>query len=57
LEGRPLRLTLAGRVFDLNRYGYLRISAEPVRHRGRYTSVSDDDAGSPASLGKEERHA
>jgi tRNA(Ile)-lysidine synthase len=56
-EGRPLRLTLAGRMLDLDRNGYLRINLEPVRHRGRYTAVSDDDAGRPASLGKGVRHA
>jgi len=56
-EGRALRLTLAGRVLDLDRNGYLRLGAEPVRRRGRYTRVSDDDAGRPASLGKDGRHA
>jgi tRNA(Ile)-lysidine synthase len=56
-EGRASRVTLAGRVLDLDRNGYLRLGAEPVRRRGRYTRVSDDDAGRPASLGKAERHA
>jgi len=56
-EGRALRMTLAGRVLDLDRHGSLRIGAEPPRRRGRYTCVSDDDAGAPASLGKGERHA
>jgi tRNA(Ile)-lysidine synthase len=56
-EGRALRLSLAGRVLDLDRKGYLRIRAEPLRRRGRYICVSDDDAGDPASLGNGGRHA
>jgi tRNA(Ile)-lysidine synthase len=56
-EGRPLRLTLAGRVIDLRRDGSLAIRPEPVRRRGRYPYGSEDDAGRPASLGKGMRRA
>ena len=51
-DGRPVRLSLAGRVIDLNRDGFLLVRPEPPRRRGRYRSVSDDDAVLAASLGK-----
>jgi tRNA(Ile)-lysidine synthase len=56
-EGRPLRLTLAGRMIDLRRDGDLLIRPEPLRRRGRYPYSSEDDAGCPASLGKGKRRA
>jgi tRNA(Ile)-lysidine synthase len=55
--GRALRLTLAGAVLTLGEGGDLTIAAEPLRRRGRYALVSDDDAGLAGSLGKDPGHA
>ena len=56
-EALPLRLTLNGRVIQLDRHGDVRISPEPRRRRGRYPCTSEDAAGRPGSLGKGGRHA
>lgn len=52
-----VRTSLAGTLIRLDGDGYLHLSLEPPRRRGRYGSVRDDAAGAPHSLGKERRHA
>jgi tRNA(Ile)-lysidine synthase len=50
-HGRRHRVNLAGALLAARADGTLHISPEPIRHRGRYPDVSDDDAGAPDSLG------
>jgi tRNA(Ile)-lysidine synthase len=54
--GRRYRVNLAGALLAARQDGTLHISPEPIRHRGRYPDVSDDDAGAPDSLGNVGRH-